>query len=167
MSNFTDLISNYTDYFGPFQTGLFGTWLIIIIIASIIGNVMVIIVILRDSNMRAAKNGTNLFLFNLAISDMMVGICMAPVSLNTLIYEKWQFSQWFCSMNSFLNSVFLSLSIHTLMYISIHKYFSLKRHSNGDRTFISRKICVLMIVAAWLWGIMLGVAAVSGLSKAV
>ncbi|XP_076094760.1 neuropeptide CCHamide-1 receptor-like [Mytilus galloprovincialis] len=167
MSNFTDLISNYTDYFGPFQTGLFGTWLIIIIITSIIGNVMVIIVILRDSNMRAAKNGTNLFLFNLAISDMMVGICMAPVSLNTLIYEKWQFPQWFCSMNSFLNSVFLSLSIHTLMYISIHKYFSLKRHSNGDRTFISRKICVLMIVAAWLWGIMLGVAAVSGLSKAV
>lgn len=165
-----DMIKSHNssvDYFGAAQTGLFGSWLVIIIIASIIGNLMVIIVILRNRRMREARNGTNLFLFNLAISDLMVGVCMAPVSLNTLIHEEWQFPQLFCSINSFLNTLFLLSSVHTLMCISIHKYLSLKRHASGNPHPISRQMCLLMIAISWLWGVIFGITTISGLSEAV
>lgn len=164
----SEAYSNFTvDYYGPVATGIFGTWLVLIIFLSIFGNLLVIIVIVKDQNMRTAKNGTNLFLVNLAISDMMVGICMAPVSLNTLIHEEWRFPDWMCSMNSFFNTLFLFVSIHTLMYISVHKCWSIRRLSNLDQAPISRKICLAFIFAAWLWGLLFGILTISALSKAV
>lgn len=166
--NAPEILHNHTvDYYGPIATTIFGSWLIIIIVLSVLGNMLVIIVIIRDRDMRTAKNGTYLFLVNLAVSDMMVGICMAPVSLNTLIHEEWQFPNWMCSLNSFLNTLFLFASIHTLMYISLHKFFSLRRHARCDLTFISRKKCLALMAAAWIWGLIFGILTTSVLSRAV
>ncbi|CAG2230535.1 unnamed protein product [Mytilus edulis] len=114
---------------------------------------MVMIAIIRDKDVQRKDNGTNLFLFNLALSDVMTAICVAPVSLYTLIHEGWHFGTLFCNLNLILNVIFLFTSIHSLMYMSIHKYLSVKRLSECDKRPVNRRVCYGMIAGSWIWGV--------------
>ena len=156
LGNFTDnrtSISFHEDYYGPTETAVFGTWLVLIIICSVIGNIFVMVVIASVKKMRSANNRTNLFLFNLAISDLMIGIFMAPVSLYTLFQEQWHFGSFWCGVNSFLNITCVLTSIHILMYISIQKYLTVKRLSECNTIPVSRSKCVIMICLSWSWAV--------------
>ncbi|XP_052800848.1 mu-type opioid receptor-like isoform X2 [Mya arenaria] len=129
------------------EKAIFGTWLTISMMSSLIGNLLVIIVVLRHKGMQTR---TNMFLVNLAIADFLTGLLLAPFSLTTLIKDKWIFGETMCNVNGFFNSVCLITSIHTMMYISIHKYVSITRPFS--RILNHWKI-LIMCLAAWLWSI--------------
>ncbi|XP_063421096.1 trace amine-associated receptor 7h-like isoform X2 [Mytilus trossulus] len=148
-TNLTDI----DDYYGPALTSFFSVWLIIILLCSIIGNILVMSVILFNRKICNIHSSTNLFLFSLAISDIMTGVFIAPVSLYTLIQEHWDLGDFLCNVNLFLNATFLFTSVHSLMYISIHKYLSVKRLSECNVIPVSKSACYTMIVASWGWGI--------------
>ncbi|KAJ8313771.1 hypothetical protein KUTeg_008332, partial [Tegillarca granosa] len=114
-------------------------------IFAIVGNFMTIIVILAKKELRKSK--TNLFILNLAVADMLVGILVIPFSLVTLIKEKWIFPEWFCDFNFCINCVCIITSVHTLMYIAVHKYICISRIGYYFHTWK----CLLMISAAWIW----------------
>ena len=115
-------------------------------IINIIGNCMVLTVIIRHRGMRTR---TNLFLVNLAVADILVGVLVVPFSVITLIEQSWIFGEdELCKLNTFFNSFCLVTSIHTLMYISMHKYFSIVRPLSSS--FKLRTIFCFMS-AAWLW----------------
>ncbi|XP_059161633.1 histamine H2 receptor-like [Physella acuta] len=111
----------------------------------IAGNAMVLVVIVRHKGMRTR---TNLFLVNLAVADMLVGAMVIPFTITTLLEHGWIFSKAVCLFNGWMNAICLVTSIHTLMYISIHKYFSIVRPLHNPLTL---KYIVSMMVAAWLW----------------
>lgn len=90
-----------------------------------------------------------MFLVNLAIADFLVGVLLAPFSLTTLIAKKWIFGDLLCFINSFCNAAFFITSIHTLMYISIHKYLSITR----PLTQLTKCKILIMIAAAWGWAL--------------
>lgn len=152
------------DFYGTVQTFVFGAWLVVIIVCSILGNALVMAAILFVKELRRLE--TNLFLFNLALSDIMVGIFMAPVSLVTLVTEQWHLGDTLCTLNLMLNTTFLFTSVHTLMYISIHKYVTAKRLAACNTEPVKRWVCKAMIGASWLWGILFGLIASVWLGKA-
>ncbi|WAQ93533.1 ADA1A-like protein, partial [Mya arenaria] len=129
------------------EKAIFGTWLTISMMFSLIGNLLVIIVVLRHKGMQTR---TNMFLVNLAIADFLTGLLLAPFSLTTLIKDRWIFGDTMCNVNGFFNSVCLITSIHTMMYISIHKYVSITRPLS--RILNHWKI-LIMCLTAWLWSI--------------
>lgn len=98
--------------------------LVCIIVLAIGGNIMVILTILRHRGMRTR---TNMFIVNLAVADILVAALDMPVSLITIAEGDWIFSKTLCKLNGFTMALFLICSIHTLMYISIHKYISITR----------------------------------------
>ena len=151
--------------FGPTWTLMekmvFGTWLTISMLCAIIGNFMVIVVVIRHKGMQTR---TNMFLVNLAIADFLVGILLAPFSLTTIIQDEWIFGEAMCHINGFLNNVCFITSIHTLMYISIHKYVSITHPFS--RILTHWKI-LMMILAAWLWSIFCAILTMFVLSKVV
>ncbi|XP_060082605.1 beta-1 adrenergic receptor-like isoform X2 [Ylistrum balloti] len=124
----------------------FGTWLSISMILAIFGNLMVIAVVVRHRGMRTR---TNMFLVSLAVADFLIGILLAPFSLATLIAQDWILGPSLCTINSFLNATCFITSIHTLMHISIHKYMSITR----PLTRITKCKILVMIFAAWGWGV--------------
>lgn len=132
--------------FSVVETAFFGTWITISMIFAIFGNLMVIAVVIRHRGMRTR---TNMFLVNLAIADFLVGVLLAPFSLTTLIAKRWIFGDILCFINSFCNAAFFITSIHTLMYISIHKYLSITR----PLTQLTKCKILIMIGAAWGWAI--------------
>jgi len=129
------------------EKAIFGTWLSISMLFSLIGNFMVIMVVIRHKGMQTR---TNMFLVNLAIADFLTGLLLAPFSLTTVIKNQWIFGELVCNINGFLNSICLITSTHTMMYISIHKYVSITRPFS--RILNHWKI-LIMCCAAWLWSI--------------
>lgn len=90
---------------------------------AVVGNSMVLTVVIRHRGMRTR---TNLFLVNLAVADLLVGATVVPFAVTTLIEGRWIFGSetgTFCTINGWLNCFCLVASIHTLMYISIHKHY--------------------------------------------
>ena len=118
-------------------------FLAIITIASIIGNGMVIIVVIYFKGMHTK---TNMFIVNLAVADFGVAILCMPFSLLTVVNGNWVFGKAMCDVNAFFIALFLIASIHGLMYISIHKYFSIVKPL---AKLITQRRAVLMIVLSW------------------
>ncbi|GIY07481.1 melanopsin [Caerostris darwini] len=98
--------------------------MVLIIIFAVGGNVMVVLTILRH---RGMKTRTNMFIVNLAVADILVAVLDMPVSLITIIEGRWVFGDALCKLNGFTMALFLICSIHTLMYISVHKCISITR----------------------------------------
>ncbi|XP_013794803.1 histamine H2 receptor-like [Limulus polyphemus] len=119
--------------------------IVIFIILSIFGNIMVILTIVRHKGMRTR---TNMFIVNLAVADVLTAAIDMPVSLVTINHGDWIMGDFFCKLNGFTMALLLICSIHTLMYISIHKYISITRPFS--RAMNPRRI-LIMIAAAWCW----------------
>ncbi|CAL1530945.1 unnamed protein product [Lymnaea stagnalis] len=112
----------------------------------IVGNSMVLVVIIRHRGMRTR---TNLFLVNLAVADLFVGLFVVPFTITTLVENDWIFGEGFvCKFNGWMNSFCLISSIHTLMYISIHKYYSIVRPLSNP---LKLSYIIAMMAAAWIW----------------
>ncbi|XP_059171330.1 substance-P receptor-like, partial [Physella acuta] len=112
----------------------------------IVGNCMVLMVIVRHRGMRTR---TNLFLVNLAVADLFVGLFVVPFTITTLVENKWIFGDGIvCKFNGWMNSFCLISSIHTLMYISIHKYYSIVRPLSNP---LKLSYIIGMMAAAWVW----------------
>lgn len=123
-------------------------FLVVSMVLAFVGNVMVILTIVRHRGMRTR---TNLLLANLAVADILVAVLDMPIALITIIKGDWIFSTSFCYFNGFTVGLGLMLSVHTLVCISIHKFISITRPFSTCMT--PRKI-VMMIVAAWVWTIL-------------
>ncbi|QQP41877.1 Uncharacterized protein FKW44_016372, partial [Caligus rogercresseyi] len=53
-----------------------------------LGNFMVIYIVARNSSMRTARN---VYIVNLAISDLMLCLITMPLTLVEILYLTWQF----------------------------------------------------------------------------
>ena len=116
--NSYDDSSDYT-YVYPFST----TWLAIvplvvsfISVVTIIGNFMVIVAYTRDQQIRA--NVANLFIFNLAITDFIVGALVTTVNLSWLIKDTWVLGEVFCKLWLVLDYTVVMVSVWTMVMIS-------------------------------------------------
>ncbi|XP_042880397.1 melanopsin-like isoform X2 [Penaeus japonicus] len=134
-------------------------FLVVSMLLALGGNVMVILTIVRHRGMRTR---TNLLLANLAVADILVAVLDMPIALVTIINGRWIFNHAFCLFNGFTVGLGLMLSVHTLMWISIHKYISITKPFS--RSVTPRKI-ILMIVAAWAWTIFFNLTPLIGLTK--
>lgn len=145
-------------YWGSVTTKLLAITMVIFMVCATFGNAMVILVISRHRGMRTR---TNMFLCNLAIADFLTAVLLMPVALVTVIKGDWVFSEVFCQINGFTMPLFFVASIHTLMYISIHKYITITRPFSRSMT---RRRILLMIAAAWFWATLTGYLTVHGLN---
>ena len=69
--------------------------LIVLLYASMIlvggaGNLLVILVVVRNAAMRTARN---VFIVNLAVSDLMLCLITMPLTLVEILYQTWQVSK--------------------------------------------------------------------------
>ncbi|XP_045133406.1 beta-1 adrenergic receptor-like [Portunus trituberculatus] len=163
--NTTDLgehSDKYCDH-GIIAVATLSFFLAVSMFLAFFGNIMVILTILRHPGMRTR---TNLLLGNLAVADILVAVLDMPVALTTIIKHDWIFSEELCYVNGFAVGLGLMLSIHTLMWISIHKYLSITRHFTCNVTKCKIR---LMMVAAWAWTILYNLSATPliGLTKTV
>uniref|UniRef100_A0AC34FDJ6 G-protein coupled receptors family 1 profile domain-containing protein n=1 Tax=Panagrolaimus sp. ES5 TaxID=591445 RepID=A0AC34FDJ6_9BILA len=92
---------------------------------------------------------TNLYLLNLALSDLLLSVvCMPPTLVSSLVY-CWVFGDLLCKLLAYLQPVVVTASAYTLAAIALERYYAICKplHSRIWHTR-SHAFCVIGIV--WL-----------------
>ncbi|XP_030405387.1 neuropeptide FF receptor 1-like [Gopherus evgoodei] len=84
-----------------------------------VGNSLVCFIVLKNSRMRTV---TNLFILNLAISDLLVGIFCVPTTLVDNLITGWPFSNGICKMSGLVQGMSVSSSVFTLVAIAVDRF---------------------------------------------
>ncbi|VDM21622.1 unnamed protein product [Wuchereria bancrofti] len=122
----------------------------IIFCLSVVGNAVVVAVILQQHSMRSV---TNIFLLNLAISDLMLSvICMPPTLISSVIY-CWIFGDLLCKLFAYLQPVVVTASAYTLAVIAFERYYAICKPLHS-RIWHTRSHAYTMITLVWLISIL-------------
>lgn len=73
----------------------------IIFVLAVVGNLLVIITLTRNRSMRSV---TNIFLLNLAISDLLLGVFCMPATLVGVLLRRFIFGRFMCHLISYMQS---------------------------------------------------------------
>ncbi|XP_029459120.1 neuropeptide FF receptor 1-like [Rhinatrema bivittatum] len=84
-----------------------------------VGNSLVCFIVLKNNRMRTV---TNLFILNLAISDLLVGIFCVPTTLVDNLITGWPFSNALCKMSGLVQGMSVSASVFTLVAIAVDRF---------------------------------------------
>lgn len=95
----------------------------LIILLSLVGNSIVIFTVWRNNSMRSV---TNLFIGNLAASDLLITILAMPNMITQLyVGYRWIFGAVICKIVVFFQSVSVASSILTLLAITFDRFWAI------------------------------------------
>ncbi|KAK7122211.1 hypothetical protein R3I94_019359 [Phoxinus phoxinus] len=84
-----------------------------------LGNLLVCFIVLKNRQMRTV---TNIFILNLAISDLLVGILCLPITLVDNLITGWPFDVVICKMSGLVQGASVSASVFTLVAIAVERF---------------------------------------------
>jgi hypothetical protein len=122
LNNYTN--TNITFIEIPFHVILFGTIIYsIIFILGTCGNIMVIVVLFKNCELR---NCTNYFLANLSIADLLILFICVPTALHDLYAdERWYLGKIMCKLTAFIENCVGIASIFTMLFISCERFLAI------------------------------------------
>jgi len=121
----------------------------IIFLLAIIGNALVIITLGSNRRMRSV---TNIFLLNLAVSDLLLGVFCMPFTLVGVLLKEFVFGRLMCSLISYLQGLYYFIWTHTLSYFIQIECTLEFRHTNTYKDYyIYKQIPVLSLKMLFKW----------------
>ncbi|KAG7169994.1 octopamine receptor beta-2R-like [Homarus americanus] len=123
-----------------------GVCMAVIIVCAVLGNLLVVVSVVRHRRLRII---TNYFVVSLAIADILVALMAMPFNASVELTGRWLFSYRMCDLwNSF--DVFAStVSILHLCSISIDRYYAIVRPLEYPR-LMTKGRAVIMLCHVWL-----------------
>ncbi|KAH8291641.1 hypothetical protein KR018_008369 [Drosophila ironensis] len=128
-------------------------WLIpsysLILLFAVLGNLLVISTLVQNRRMRTI---TNVFLLNLAISDMLLGVLCMPVTLVGTLLRNFIFGEFLCKLFQFSQAASVAVSSWTLVAISCERYYAIC-HPLRSRSWQTISHAYKIIGGIWFGGI--------------
>ncbi|XP_066568677.1 neuropeptide FF receptor 1 like 2 [Amia ocellicauda] len=109
-----------------------------------LGNGLVCLIVLRNRRMRTV---TNLFILNLAVSDLLVGIFCIPTTLVDNLITGWPFTNAVCKMSGLVQGMSVSASVFTLVAIAVDRFRCIVHPFKPKLTLL---VAVVTIVVIWV-----------------
>jgi hypothetical protein len=108
----------------PVHVILFGSFLYsILFIFGISGNIMVLFVLFKNSELR---NCTNYFLANLSIADLLILFICVPIAMHDLYAnERWYLGRYVCKLTGFVENCMGVASIVSMLFISCERFLAI------------------------------------------
>ncbi|KAG5325576.1 OX2R protein, partial [Pseudoatta argentina] len=127
----------------------FTDWVLIamhsaVFIIGLIGNALVCTAVYRNHSMRTV---TNYFIVNLAVADLLVLLICLPPSVLWDVTETWFLGLKLCKAVPYLQTVSVSISILTLTFISIDRWYAICFPLRFKSTTARAKTAIIVI---WL-----------------
>ncbi|XP_055297441.1 cholecystokinin receptor type A-like [Sitodiplosis mosellana] len=112
--------SSWTEWLasGRLQIPLYAT----ILLLAIVGNALVIMTLVQNRRMRTI---TNVFLLNLAVSDILLGVFCMPFTLVGTLLRDFVFGEIMCKFIPYLQASSVAVSAWTLVAISCERYYAI------------------------------------------
>ena len=123
-----------------------GIGMSIFILTGIPGNFLVCYLVRRTRRLRTV---TNLIISNLAVADLGVCLFNIPVSLVTVVFNRWVLGDFVCQIAGFTNALFLFEALWSLALVSISRYWCIVQPAKFSSIFTRRRT-MAMITATWV-----------------
>ncbi|XP_030566014.1 cholecystokinin receptor type A [Drosophila novamexicana] len=118
----------------------------IILLCAVVGNLLVVLTLVQNRRMRTI---TNVFLLNLAISDILLGVLCMPVTLVGTLLRNFIFGETLCKLIQFAQAASVAVSSWTLVAISCERYYAIC-HPLRSRTWQTINHANKIIAFIWL-----------------
>ena len=118
----------------------------IIMFVIVFGNLLVVIAIATDKNLKTTQNW---FIASLAVADFLLGLVIMPFSLANELMGYWYFGFLWCDLWKAIDVLLCTASILSICLISLDRYWSITRAIEyaNQRT---PKRAAIMIAAVWI-----------------
>ncbi|XP_006014293.2 trace amine-associated receptor 13c-like [Latimeria chalumnae] len=120
--------------------------LVLATLITLAGNLVVIISI---SHFKQLHSPSNMLVFSLAVADFLVGLCVMPFSMVTLIETCWYYGDFFCKFHFGLNFLLCTVSIFLLGFIAVNNYYAVCDPLRYPSK-ITIQVAWIFIAIAWL-----------------
>ncbi|XP_078377807.1 RYamide receptor-like [Oculina patagonica] len=121
----------------------------LILVVFLIGNTLIGIIVYKTKAMRKT---TNLFIVNMAMSDLLYPVFALPRELLALFVDPWliggPLGQALCKLYVFFADVFTTVSIQSLVLIAFDRFGAVVFPLSP--ALISSKLCLIFIPATWI-----------------
>ncbi|XP_070541620.1 G-protein coupled receptor 161-like [Ptychodera flava] len=112
-----------------------------------VGNLAALVVIVRTKELREV---TRIFMANLAITDLLVGILILPFVLSTALTDHWGFGYVWCQFTGFCNLLLCSMSALSLTAVSCERFMVIV-HPLRYVTLLTFRRSVFAIIFIWVY----------------
>ncbi|CAB0014268.1 unnamed protein product [Nesidiocoris tenuis] len=116
-----------------------------IIIGAILGNLLVIVSVMRHRKLRII---TNYFVVSLAFADMLVAVAVMTFNASVQLTGRWNFGYFMCDAWNSLDVYFSSASILHLCCISVDRYYAIVKPLKYPIN-MTKKVVAFMLFATW------------------
>lgn len=120
---------------------------ICIMVPALIGNIFVIICFITDRELRST---INLFILNMAITDLLTAIFRMGfnvVTIATIRGWTWPFSRSLCQFNGYMQGIVQISNVLTLLFMAVFRYIVIV-HSKGHLVTKFSVLCTIGI--SWI-----------------
>ena len=130
-------------------------WSSLLIIA-LIGNSVIVAVIYKNRNFRTV---INLFILNMAISDLLLPIFLFPVFIQDIYFNPGTmfvdgvFGSIFCKLPPFLSNASLIVSYTTIVLVALESFFDVVYPMERQK-IPNKKTCFIFILLTWILGML-------------
>lgn len=130
----------------PATIALFAVVYLCLFVLGLIGNLSIMFLTLRYRHLRTVQN---IFILNLAISDVIVCLLSLPFTPVTNIYKMWMFGETICQLLPMVQAVSIFVSTFSLSAIALDRYkLVVMPHSAPLSTRAARNIAVVLWVVS-------------------
>ncbi|XP_067099557.1 growth hormone secretagogue receptor a [Osmerus mordax] len=117
----------------------------LLFLVGVTGNVMTILVVSRYRDMRTT---TNLYLCSMAVSDLLIFLCMPPDLYRLWRYRPWRFGDALCKLFLFVSESCTYSTILNITALSVERYLAICFPLRAKALVTKRRVR-LLILALW------------------
>lgn len=133
----------------PIVQGCFFVLYAAIFTIGLFGNVLVCFVVCRN---KAMQTVTNMFITNLALSDILLCVLAVPFTPLYTFVGKWVFGRFLCHLVSYAQGCSVYISTLTLTAIAMDRFFVIIYPFHPRMKIIT---CLMIICAIWIFSLIL------------
>lgn len=115
-------------------------------LAAIVGNSLVISVIVINKKMQTV---TNIFIANLALADVILGMFTIPFQFQAALLQRWVVADFMCPIAPFVKDLSVNVSVFTLTFIAIDRYIAVIYPLKAG---FKKSVAVGILAFIWVFG---------------
>uniref|UniRef100_A0A665TUP7 5-hydroxytryptamine receptor 4 n=1 Tax=Echeneis naucrates TaxID=173247 RepID=A0A665TUP7_ECHNA len=136
------------EFLSSVETVALTIFLSIIIIMTVFGNLLVMVALCKDRQLRKKK--TNYFIVSLAFADLLVALVVMPFAAIELTTGQWHYGEIFCLVRTSLDVLLTTASILHLCCIALDRYYAICCQPLVYRNKMTPLRVAVMLSGCWL-----------------
>ena len=125
--------------------------ILLIDLTAFLGNLMVLIAVSRNSNLR--RTIPNMYIITLALSDFLMSITGISFTMVSVMLGIWPFGHFVYQFYGFWVLVMCAVSLQSLALTAINRYYLIARSQVQYRKIFTLKSTKIMIAVLWVMAV--------------